>query len=177
MDPLTPQPSTYRVSGNMPRVAVIGLLPPEPFFAFLPFSISQGSCAQQAAVFSGWLPCLVASGWVQLMEDKGWRLDGEASLLLSLCFWEHHCQVCPPRTHTGCSPACQNQHNPCVPCSLLLSFWHSSRTCFLLLLTTKLLNRSPFVYHITFVTHFLYSISYIIHSWCLHTTQQFCFSS
>ena len=67
--------SRASVSGNMPRVPVLGLLLSEPVFDILLFSLDlRGVVSNRLMDFLGWLPCLVASGLVQLMQEKGWRL-------------------------------------------------------------------------------------------------------
>ena len=57
----------------MPWVPVLGLLLSEPFFDLLLVSLDlRGVVSNRLMDFLGWLPCLVASGLVQLMGEKGW---------------------------------------------------------------------------------------------------------
>ena len=96
MDLLTSQLST-NVSGNMPWVPVLGLSPSEPFFDLLLFFLDlRGVVSNRLMDFLGWLSGLVASGLVQLMGEKGWRLRvglGRGRMLL-FCF-RASLLVCP----------------------------------------------------------------------------------
>ena len=59
----------------MPWVPVLGLLLSEPFFDLFLVSLDLREVVSNRLMdFLGWLPCLVASGLVQLMGEKGWGL-------------------------------------------------------------------------------------------------------
>ena len=94
MDLLTSQLST-NVSGNILWVPVLG--PSEPFFDLLLFFLDlRGVVSNRLMDSLGWLPGLVASGLVQLIGEKGWRLRvglGRGRTLL-FCF-RASLLVCP----------------------------------------------------------------------------------
>lgn len=122
MDPLTPPLSTTHVSGNMSWAPVLGLLPSEPSFAFLQFSLYLREielticCISQAAS-----PAWLASGYDELMGGKRWRLEDrikERQGISPLCFWEHHCQCVLHGDTSAAILTCQALPHAWVPIAL-----------------------------------------------------------